>query len=75
MVQGVGSFSIIHDSNADPVPYSFSKAVATLFELGVPSSQWVTPEPWIIPTVDEQKEEKKVEQLEQQATTYWLGYS
>ncbi|KJA17542.1 hypothetical protein HYPSUDRAFT_46322 [Hypholoma sublateritium FD-334 SS-4] len=37
----------------------FSKAVATLFELGVPTEQFVTPEPWTIPTVDEQKEEKK----------------
>lgn len=44
------------------VRFSFSKAVATLFELGVPAEQFVTPEPWIIPTVDEQaakKEEKK----------------
>ncbi|KIM45543.1 class II peroxidase [Hebeloma cylindrosporum] len=40
----------------------FSKAVATLFELGVPTEQFVTPEPWIMPTVEEQeakKEEKK----------------
>lgn len=44
------------------IRFSFSKAVATLFELGVPTEQFVTPEPWIMPTVDEQeakKEEKK----------------
>ncbi|KAI0081932.1 heme peroxidase [Panus rudis PR-1116 ss-1] len=40
----------------------FAKAVSTLFELGVPSSQWVTPEPWIMPTVDEQQEQKGSEE-------------
>ena len=39
--------------------YSFSKVVSRLFELGVPTEQFVTPEPWIIPTVDEQKAAKK----------------
>lgn len=33
----------------------FSKVVARLFELGVPTEQFVTPEPWILPTVEEQK--------------------
>ncbi|KAF7796657.1 hypothetical protein EIP86_007840 [Pleurotus ostreatoroseus] len=33
----------------------FSTAVARLFELGVPEKQWVSPEPWVMPTVDEQK--------------------
>ncbi|KAG6919361.1 heme peroxidase [Tephrocybe rancida] len=33
----------------------FSKVVATLFELGVPTEQFVTPEPWILKTLDEQK--------------------
>jgi len=37
----------------------FSKVVSRLFELGVPTEQFVTPEPWIIPTVDEQKSFKK----------------
>lgn len=36
----------------------FSAAVAKLFELGVPTQQFVTAEPWILPTVDEQKEAK-----------------
>ncbi|KAJ2919955.1 hypothetical protein MD484_g477, partial [Candolleomyces efflorescens] len=36
----------------------FSSAVARLFELGVPEKQWVSPEPWIIPTVDEQDAKK-----------------
>ncbi|KAH9484886.1 heme peroxidase [Psilocybe cubensis] len=36
----------------------FSAVVSRLFELGVPSSQWVTPEPWVMPTVEEQKEQK-----------------
>ncbi|KAI0798538.1 cytochrome c peroxidase [Irpex lacteus] len=33
----------------------FSAAVAKLFELGVPSQQWASPEPWLLPTIDEQK--------------------
>ena len=37
---------------------SFSSAVSRLFELGVPEKQWVSPEPWIIPTVDEQDAKK-----------------
>jgi cytochrome c peroxidase len=37
---------------------SFSKAVSRLFELGVPAAQFVTPEPWIMPTVEEQQEKK-----------------
>ncbi|KAE9403920.1 heme peroxidase [Gymnopus androsaceus JB14] len=31
----------------------FSAVVAKLFELGVPTEQWVTPEPWIMKNVDE----------------------
>jgi len=37
----------------------FSSAVSRLFELGVPPEQFVTPEPWIMPTVDEQKTPKE----------------
>jgi len=37
----------------------FSNVVSRLFELGVPTEQFVTVEPWIIPTVDEQKAAKK----------------
>ncbi|RDB16907.1 Cytochrome c peroxidase, mitochondrial [Hypsizygus marmoreus] len=37
----------------------FSAAVSRLFELGVPTQQFVTPEPWIMKSVDEQEEEKK----------------
>ncbi|KAG6874511.1 hypothetical protein C0995_010421 [Termitomyces sp. Mi166 len=33
----------------------FSKVVATLFELGVPTEQFVTSDPWIMKTLDEQK--------------------
>ncbi|PSR73215.1 hypothetical protein PHLCEN_2v10936 [Hermanssonia centrifuga] len=33
----------------------FSAAVSRLFELGVPTQQFVSSEPWILPTVDEQK--------------------
>ncbi|KAF8971247.1 heme peroxidase [Flammula alnicola] len=36
----------------------FSAAVSTLFELGVPTEQFVSPEPWILPTVEEQQEKK-----------------
>ncbi|KAI0645765.1 cytochrome c peroxidase [Trametes meyenii] len=32
----------------------FSKAVATLFELGVPSQQWVSSEPWVLKSSDEE---------------------
>ena len=35
--------------------HSFSSVVARLFELGVPTEQFVTPEPWIMPTEEEQK--------------------
>jgi len=37
----------------------FSNVVSRLFELGVPTEQFVTTEPWILPTVDEQKAAKK----------------
>ncbi|KIJ49508.1 class II peroxidase [Sphaerobolus stellatus SS14] len=33
----------------------FSKTFAKLLELGVPASQWVASEPWIMQTVDEQQ--------------------
>ncbi|KAI0084899.1 cytochrome c peroxidase [Irpex rosettiformis] len=33
----------------------FSAAVSKLFELGVPTQQWATSEPWLLPTIDEQK--------------------
>ncbi|KAJ7594524.1 heme peroxidase [Mycena floridula] len=33
----------------------FSAVVAKLFELGVPADQWVSPEPWVMKTLDEQK--------------------
>jgi cytochrome c peroxidase len=38
---------------------SFSAVVAKLFELGVPTEQFVTPEPWIMKTLEEQDAEKK----------------
>jgi hypothetical protein len=34
---------------------SFASVVSRLFELGVPTQQFVTEEPWIMKTVDEQK--------------------
>ncbi|KAJ8488883.1 hypothetical protein ONZ45_g13780 [Pleurotus djamor] len=37
----------------------FSAAVSKLFELGVPESQWVTPEPWIMKSSEEQASEEK----------------
>lgn len=37
----------------------FANAVSRLFELGVPSEQFVSPEPWIMPTIDEQKTAKE----------------
>jgi len=37
----------------------FSKAVATLFELGVPAEQFVTAEPWILLTAEEQEAAKE----------------
>ncbi|KIY53630.1 heme peroxidase, partial [Fistulina hepatica ATCC 64428] len=36
----------------------FSKVTSRLFELGVPTEQFASPEPWILKTVNEQKEEK-----------------
>jgi cytochrome c peroxidase len=33
---------------------SFSAVAAKLFELGVPTQQFVTPEPWIFKNLDEQ---------------------
>jgi cytochrome c peroxidase len=38
---------------------SFSAAAAKLFELGVPPQQWATAEPWLMQSLDEQKESKK----------------
>ncbi|KAF8149457.1 cytochrome c peroxidase [Crassisporium funariophilum] len=40
--------------NQDLFFKDFSNVVARLFELGVPTEQFVTPEPWIMPTVEEQ---------------------
>ena len=34
--------------------FSFSSAVSRLFELGVPTEQFVTKEPWVLKTLDEQ---------------------
>jgi cytochrome c peroxidase len=36
-------------------PSSFSAVVAKLFELGVPTQQFVASEPWVMKTLDEQK--------------------
>ncbi|KAF8482576.1 heme peroxidase [Russula ochroleuca] len=36
----------------------FSAVIVKLFELGVPDSQWVTSEPWILPSTNEQEESK-----------------
>ncbi|KAH9963898.1 heme peroxidase [Russula dissimulans] len=36
----------------------FSKVIVKLFELGVPESQWVTPEPWTLLSSNEQHESK-----------------
>ncbi|KAI0339924.1 cytochrome c peroxidase [Trametopsis cervina] len=33
----------------------FSAVVSRLFELGVPTQQFASPEPWLLPTIDEQK--------------------
>jgi cytochrome c peroxidase len=33
----------------------FSAVVSRLFELGVPTAQWVSSEPWIMKNVDETK--------------------
>ena len=35
--------------------YSFAKAFSKLIELGVPTSQWATPQPWEMKTLDEQE--------------------
>jgi len=35
---------------------SFSAAFSKLMELGVPTTQFVTPEPWIMKNLDEKKE-------------------
>ncbi|KAF8907817.1 cytochrome c peroxidase [Gymnopilus junonius] len=37
----------------------FSKALSTLFELGIPTEQFVSSEPWVLPTVDEQKDQRR----------------
>ena len=37
----------------------FASVVARLFELGVPPEQFVSPEPWVMPTVDEQNAAKE----------------
>lgn len=36
---------------------SFSAAFSRLLELGVPTSQWVTPTPWEMHTLSEQKKD------------------
>ena len=38
--------------------FSFSAVIVKLFELGVPESQWVTSEPWTLPSTNEQEESK-----------------
>ena len=48
-------FLLYLDANMSFRLHSFSKVVSRLFELGVPTQQFVAPEPWIMPTVDEQK--------------------
>ncbi|GLB37005.1 putative peroxidase family protein [Lyophyllum shimeji] len=40
----------------------FSNVVSRLFELGVPEQQFVTSEPWIMKTIEEQQEQSKKEQ-------------
>jgi cytochrome c peroxidase len=35
--------------------YSFALAFHKLLELGVPASQWVTPQAWELQTLDEQE--------------------
>lgn len=52
-------FESILNTNLSLPLHSFSKAVSRLFELGVPTEQFVTSEPWILPTVGEQKDAKK----------------
>ena len=37
----------------DPWEFSFAAAVSTLFELGVPTQQFVSSEPWILKSTDE----------------------
>lgn len=37
------------------VVYSFSAAFSKLMELGVPTSQFVTPEPWIMKNLGEKE--------------------
>ncbi|KDR67543.1 hypothetical protein GALMADRAFT_1356136 [Galerina marginata CBS 339.88] len=51
-------FAKSYADNQDLWFKDFSNSVARLFELGVPTQQFVAPEPWIMPTVDEQKDAK-----------------
>ncbi|PPQ90636.1 hypothetical protein CVT25_006619 [Psilocybe cyanescens] len=45
--------------NQDLFFKDFSNVVSRLFELGVPTSQFVSPEPWVMPTVEEQEAAKE----------------
>ena len=40
---------------SDSLFYSFASAFSRLMELGVPTSQFVTSEPWELKTLDEQE--------------------
>lgn len=49
---------LLPDANLSLRLCSFSSVVSRLFELGVPTEQFVTTEPWIMPTIDEQATKK-----------------
>ncbi|EJD03072.1 cytochrome C peroxidase [Fomitiporia mediterranea MF3/22] len=48
-------FAKAYADNQDIFFEDFSKAFAKLLELGVPESQWVAQEPWLLKNTDEQK--------------------
>jgi hypothetical protein len=52
MVQGVGVD--LYALLLLMILFSFSNVLSRLFELGVPTQQFVTSEPWIMKNVDEQ---------------------
>ncbi|KAF7315776.1 Peroxidase [Mycena indigotica] len=53
--KGFKKYAKAYSEDNDLFFKDFSAVVAKLFELGVPASQWVSPEPWTLQTLDEQK--------------------
>jgi len=57
--KGFKKYAKAYAQDADLFFRDFANVVSRLFELGVPPQQFVTSEPWIMKSLEDQKEEKK----------------